>query len=347
MDFDFTTIISIVFLAMFLIPMIRRIFKNATNPESGNLKQYHSSTEYRRRNARIKAKARRVPVVLRGKQNTVGTHAVELPARTAKPAVVMKFEPDMVVSKLSDYTRLIDEVVFNRNNIGEVIILVNSPGGSALHYAALYEQMKRIPACGLELTIIVDLVAASGGYLMSLPATRLLVSPQAIIGSIGVYSSAMNYRRLLEKHGIDAYWFVSGDVKVGVTGTNEVTEDKLSHTQTKIEETHEWFRDLVKRHRTEVDIATVSTGEIWRGEECVEKDLKLVDGLCTSAEYLQQLNESTDIITMGVRKTTSFGERLFGASARIFAKALVQEATTVMDRRLQGEQYDMQTRHNG
>lgn len=330
-DFDFSTVMYVLFALFFVLPLIRRWLKARTNPESGKLKLLYPSTECRRRPARKKATPQKTPVVV-ADGGHVHTELLETPANVKKPVVKITMAPDMMVSQLPELRRLFDEVIANKAEIGEVILLADSPGGSALHYGALYEQVKRLTDAGLKVTALIDLVAASGGYLMILPCTKVFASPQSILGSIGVYASTLNYRRLLENYGIDPYWFVSGDVKVGVAGTNEVTQDAIDHQTKKVKETHDWFRGLVSKHRN-VDIDQVSNGDIWRGDEAL--GLGLIDGLCLRDDYLMKVNETADIITLSVRKSTTMGERLFGRAAKIFADSIVDRIDTAVDRRLQ------------
>jgi serine protease SohB len=90
-----------------------------------------------------------------------------------------------------------------RKGVDEVVVRVESPGGSVTGYGLAASQLLRLRDSGVALTACVDQVAASGGYLMACAADKIISAPFAITGSIGVVAQVPNVHRLLQKNSID------------------------------------------------------------------------------------------------------------------------------------------------
>lgn len=85
----------------------------------------------------------------------------------------------------------------------EVLVRVESGGGVVHGYGLCASQLQRLRDRGLHLTVAIDKVAASGGYMMACVAQHIIAAPFAIVGSIGVVAQLPNFHRLLQKHDID------------------------------------------------------------------------------------------------------------------------------------------------
>eukprot|EP00553_Chaetoceros_curvisetus_P006471 CAMPEP_0204613868 /NCGR_PEP_ID=MMETSP0717-20131115/1788_1 /ASSEMBLY_ACC=CAM_ASM_000666 /TAXON_ID=230516 /ORGANISM="Chaetoceros curvisetus" /LENGTH=294 /DNA_ID=CAMNT_0051626435 /DNA_START=76 /DNA_END=960 /DNA_ORIENTATION=- len=184
----------------------------------------------------------------------------------------------------------------------EVIICVESPGGVVHDFGLAADQLARLRETGKEnsdisLTVCVDKVAASGGYLMACQASpgQLFAAPYAVIGSIGVLRETINVHDVLEKYGVRPLLLTAGDAKAPLTMTNKVTEDNLELVQQNLERVHEAFRDTVSTNRGDAiseSFDKVTSGDVFLGKDAV--GCGLVDGLKTSDEYIFERIQAGD-----------------------------------------------------
>lgn len=223
-------------------------------------------------------------------------------AQNGKPIAVVRFDGDVMATERSNLALLVNEIIFNKDRISKLIVVVTSPGGAVPHYGHAFAELERVRKAGIELDVCVDTVAASGGYLMSLPANKIIAAPFAYVGSIGVVAQVLNYHDLLKRIGVNPLLFTAGQFKRTVTSTGEVTDEGKAHFQGQLDRIHHAFGALVAKYRTGVDIERVTTGEHWSAQESVELGLNLVDEIATSSEYLFSANGNRDLITLSIKK---------------------------------------------
>jgi serine protease SohB len=178
----------------------------------------------------------------------------------------------------------------------EIVVCLESPGGLVHGYGLAASQLARIRQKNIPLTVCVDKVAASGGYMMACLGSRILAAPFAVVGSIGVVAQLPNFHRLLRKHDIDFEVLTAGEYKRTLTVFGENTEAGRRKFQEELEDTHELFKDFVQQNRPQLDIARVATGEHWYGQRAIE--LKLVDEIKTSDEYLAERARDADVFAV-------------------------------------------------
>ena len=171
-----------------------------------------------------------------------------------------------------------------------MVLILESPGGTVSGYGLAASELNRIRNKGIHLTIIVDKVAASGGYMMACIANKIIAAPFAIIGSIGVISQTPNFHQLLKDRGVEFEQITSGKYKRTVTMFGKNTKEDRKKLQSELEDIHNLFKSLIKEKRPSIDIDKISTGEYWLATKA--KELNLVDALMTSDEYLMKLHES-------------------------------------------------------
>ena len=176
----------------------------------------------------------------------------------------------------------------------EVVVRLESGGGMVHSYGLASSQLKRITNKGLRLTVTVDKVAASGGYMMACTAHHIVAAPFAVIGSIGVMAQLPNFNRLLKKHDVDIELHTAGEFKRTLTMLGENTDKGREKFRKDMEDTHELFKDFVHSNREVVDISKVATGEIWYGQKAL--NMNLVDELKTSDEFIYDKVESSDLV---------------------------------------------------
>ena len=229
------------------------------------------------------------------------------PARKSR-LYLLDFEGDMKASGVECLRREITAVLSLAESQDEVLLRLESEGGMVHAYGLASSQLQRIKDHDINLTICVDKVAASGGYMMACVANRLLAAPFAIIGSIGVIAQFPNFHRLLKKNEIDFEMITAGEYKRTLTMFGENTEQDRAKFIDDIQEVHTLFKDFVMQHRPQLNITEVSTGEIWFGQRAVEK--ALVDELQTSDEYIVKACETADVFKVKYEEKKSMLEKL-------------------------------------
>lgn len=203
---------------------------------------------------------------------------------------VINFVGSSMAKEVESLRKEITAVLCVAKDGDEVLVNVESGGGVVHGYGLAASQLQRIKDKGLNLTISIDKVAASGGYMMACVADKIISAPFAIVGSIGVIAQIPNFNKVLKKNDVDFEMHTSGEFKRTLTMFGENTEEGREKFRGELQEVHEMFKDFVSQNRKEVDIAKVSTGEYWYGQKALE--LKLVDDLQTSDDFLLKANDT-------------------------------------------------------
>lgn len=225
-----------------------------------------------------------------------------------KRIYVLNFHGDIRASAVASLREEITAILMVASANDEVFMRLESGGGVVHGYGLAASQLMRIREKNIPLTVSVDKVAASGGYMMACVGNRIIAAPFSIIGSIGVIAQVPNFHRVLKKHDVDFEQFTAGEFKRTVTMFGENTEEAKSKFREEIEDIHVLFKDFIVQHRPEVDITKVSTGESWPGTRALEK--KLVDELKTSDDYLLENSQLADIYEISYVSKKSLLERI-------------------------------------
>ncbi|MGE8563651.1 MAG: protease SohB, partial [Acinetobacter bohemicus] len=189
-----------------------------------------------------------------------------------------------------------------------VVLRLESPGGMVHGYGLAAAQLVRLRDAGFNLTICVDKVAASGGYMMACIANEIVSAPFAVVGSIGVVAQVPNFNRLLKEHHVDFELYTAGQFKRTVTMFGENTAEGKAKFEEELQQTHELFKHFVEKYRPQLNVEKVATGEHWYGKDALE--LNLVDKLQTSDEYLLSLLAQHDVYVIDTRRKPTLGEKL-------------------------------------
>ncbi|WP_071717217.1 protease SohB [Acinetobacter baumannii] len=201
-----------------------------------------------------------------------------------------------------------------------VVVHLESPGGMVHGYGLAAAQLVRLRDAGFHLTICVDKVAASGGYMMACIANEIISAPFAVVGSIGVVAQVPNFNRLLKEHNVDFELYTAGQYKRTVTMFGENTPEGKAKFEEELQQTHVLFKHFVEKYRPQLNVDKVATGEHWYGQDAL--DLNLVDKLQTSDEYLLALLPQHDVYVINTRKKATLGEKL-GLQAAQMADSLI------------------------
>jgi serine protease SohB len=225
-----------------------------------------------------------------------------------KRMFVTSFDGDVKASEAETLSRVISAVLMVATPKDEFVLKLESPGGMVHSYGFAASQLARIRDKGIPLTICVDKVAASGGYMMACIADKILAAPFAVIGSIGVVAQLPNFHKVLKKNDIDYETFTAGEYKRTVTMFGENTEQGRSKFKEELEDTHVLFKEFITRFRPSVDIEKVATGEVWYGVRAIEE--KLIDGLKSSDDYIFDARKDCDIFSVNVVSKKTLMEKL-------------------------------------
>lgn len=212
-----------------------------------------------------------------------------------KPSLyVLHFKGDLSASETSALREEISAIVQVAKPNDEVLLCLESPGGVVHGYGLAASQLMRLKQHNIKLTVAVDKVAASGGYMMACVADKIVSAPFAIIGSIGVVAQIPNIHRLLKKHDVDVDVMTAGEYKRTVTMLGENTEKGKQKFQQELEETHQLFKQFVSQNRPHLDVEQVATGEHWFGQQALH--LNLVDEIMTSDDLLLQAMKEKQLV---------------------------------------------------
>jgi len=192
----------------------------------------------------------------------------------------------------------------------EVVLLVESPGGAVYEYGLAAYQVQRLrdandapkyntdepmstgASLPIKVTVCVDKVAASGGYMIASQANpgQLIAAPFATVGSIGVLREQLNFHDALSKFGVKPLLLKSGFAKAPISTYGKVTDENIKVVQKDLDRVHEAFKNLVETSRKGSTVALanidreVGTGQIFLAQDAYA--LGMVDQLMTSDEYI-------------------------------------------------------------
>ena len=221
---------------------------------------------------------------------------------------MLNFHGDIRASAVASLREEITAILTVASADDEVFLRLESGGGVVHGYGLAASQLMRLREKNIPLTVSVDKVAASGGYMMACVGNRIIAAPFSIIGSIGVIAQVPNFHKVLEKHDVEFDQFTAGEFKRTVTMFGENTDEAKSKFREEIEDIHVLFKDFIVQHRPDVDIVKVSTGESWPGTRALEREL--VDELKTSDDYLLENSQHADIYEINYVSKKSLLERI-------------------------------------
>lgn len=236
--------------------------------------------------------------------------------KAQKPTLyVINFHGDMKASQVEQLREEVTAVLCTATPNDEVLVLLDSPGGVVNSYGLAASQLQRIRDKNIPLTVSIDKIAASGGYLMACVANKIIAAPFAIIGSIGVVTQFPNFHRWLKKHNIDIELLTAGEYKRTLTLFGENTEKGRRKMQEDLEKIHTAFRKYVMSNRQQLDIDEVATGEHWLAKDAFE--LKLVDQLATSDDYLLERMATHKAFKLAIPAKPSLVNKLLKPAAQL------------------------------
>jgi len=254
------------------------------------------------------------------RKKTSDTHELIQSSSKNPRLFVIDFEGDVQVTEIDQLINTIDAALLVAQPGDEFLCTVESPGGLVHAYGLAASQLKRIRDAGFKLTIAVDKVAASGGYMMACVADRIIAAPFSIIGSIGVVAQIPNFNKILQKNNVDIELHTAGEYKRTLTMFGENTDEGRAKFQEELEETHVLFKTFVFNNRPNLDIAQVATGEHWYGEQAI--NLGLIDEISTSQSYLMKAVKDYSVFRLKFEKKVPLTEKLGFSLSRALTRVL-------------------------
>ncbi|MBI5609399.1 MAG: protease SohB [Deltaproteobacteria bacterium] len=254
------------------------------------------------------------------------------PAVRRRRVFVLDFHGDLRASQVANLRQEITAVVAAADDGDQVLLRLESPGGAVHGYGLAAAQLQRLRQRGLQLTVAVDKVAASGGYMMAAVADHIVAAPFAVLGSIGVVMQMPNFNRLLKKHAVDFELLTAGKHKRSLTMFGENSEDGRQQVRQELEDIHILFKDWIAEFRPKLNLDEVADGRTWYGRRAQE--MGLVDALQTSDDWLLEASRDAELLHVRWRPQAALGDRL----QNWVAATLERTAVRVLDRAIEREQ---------
>ena len=221
---------------------------------------------------------------------------------------VINFKGDLKATAVPSLREEVSAVLDVVREGDDVIVCLENHGGVVHEHGLAASQLARIRERDIPLTVCVDKVAASGGYLMACVASKIYAAPFAILGSIGVLAQIPNFNRMLDSHGVDFEQITAGKYKRTVTMFGKNTDEDRAKLKEELEDVHELFKAAIGKYRPDLDLDKVATGEHWYGSRALE--LGLADEIKTSDELLLELAADRDLYRLTYRIKQPLQKRL-------------------------------------
>src|SRR5437868_1932454 len=165
-----------------------------------------------------------------------------------------------------------------KSSAAAVIVHVNSPGGTTAGSEQLYDALMRLKA-KKPLVVVVEGLAASGGYITAIAADHIVVQQSSLVGSIGVLFQFPNFTELLKTVGVKVEEIKSSPLKAAPNGFEPTSPEARAAVEAIVKDSYAWFRGLVqdRRHLDDASLDRVADGRVFTGRQA--RELKLVDEL--------------------------------------------------------------------
>lgn len=313
-------VVTIVVALGLLVAMVVSTARRERAPEKLEVRhlnqKYETMAEIMRKQTLSKKAFKAAAKEHKARKKTARKHVEAAGPGAPKRVFVLNFHGDIKATAAASLREEITALLTLATPSDEVVVRLENAGGLVHEHGFAASQLMRIKDKKIPLTITIDKVAASGGYMMACVADRILAAPFAIVGSIGVLAQLPNFHRFLERHGIDFELFMAGEFKRTVTVFGKNTEEGRTKLREELEDTHVLFKDFVRQYRPGIEIERVATGEHWYGARAVE--LKLVDELMTSDDYLLGASQHAELYEVTYTTKKSVTERVVSLMQQVW-----------------------------
>lgn len=248
----------------------------------------------------------------------------ELDSKREPHLFVLDFKGSIDAKEVNSLREEVTAILAVAREGDEVLLRLESGGGMVHGYGLASSQLDRIKAAGLPLTIAVDKVAASGGYMMACVADKIVSAPFAIVGSIGVIAQIPNFNKLLKKHDIEYEQLTAGEYKRTLTMFGENTDKARDKFKQELEETHVLFKDFIRERRPSLELEKVATGEHWFGTQAKERGL--VDEISTSDDLVVAACKDKTVLSVHYVPKKKLADKLAGVAGRVADSVILKLA---------------------
>ena len=198
------------------------------------------------------------------------------------------------------YREQVLAIIAADDDVKAVIVWINSPGGTVVGSEILYESLREIAA---KKPVVAQMagVAASGGYITALGADYIVARSNTVTGSVGVIMEYPDVSGLLEQVGVQMQVMRSSEIKGGVSPFRTANPEEVAAQEAMIEETYQWFKNLVAERRNLSDSALddVTTGGVFSGRRAVENGLvDALGGDAAARDYLESVTQTLSGLTV-------------------------------------------------
>lgn len=238
----------------------------------------------------------------------------ELDSKREPHLFVLDFHGSIDAKEVSSLREEVTAILAVAQPGDEVLVRLETGGGMVHGYGLASSQLDRLKAAQLPLTISVDKVAASGGYMMACIADKIVAAPFAIVGSIGVIAQIPNFHKLLKRNDIEFEQLTAGEYKRTLTMFGENTDKAREKFKQELEETHGLFKDFIRDHRPALDLEKVATGEHWFGSQA--KALGLVDEIATSDDLIVNACKEKTVLAVRYVRKKKLADKLAGTASQ-------------------------------
>ena len=267
-------------------------------------------------------------------QNALGGNVQVSPVRKRTPyrTYVIDFVGDVMATSAHALSQEVTAIlVAAEPKFDDVLVRVESAGGAVHSYGYAASQINRLKEAGLPVTVAVDKVAASGGYMMACVANKIIAAPFAIVGSIGVVAELPNFNKIITELGVVYKQYTAGKYKRTVGTFAPITDDGESKFIDDLNHTHDLFKSHVSKNRPSVDIDKVATGEHWYGQTAL--GIGLVDEIMTSDDFIYKRMKDREVLKIVYMANKKWEERMRGAVVASFESLLIKTFSLIFNYR--------------
>jgi len=190
-------------------------------------------------------------------------------------------------------TEALDNLARSRNTRA-VIVHIDSPGGTTAGSEELHQALRRV-AAQKPTVVVIDGLAASGGYMAAMAADHIIAQNSSLVGSIGVLFQYPNFTDLLTKVGVKVEEIKSSPLKAAPNGLEPTAPEARAAIEALVVDSYAWFKDILRDRRKldGEDLDRVADGRVFTGRQAVS--LKLADEIGREQEAIDWLAKSSDI----------------------------------------------------
>jgi protease-4 len=200
------------------------------------------------------------------------------------------------------------------SNAAAVVVHINSPGGTTAGSEQLYDSLMRLKA-KKPLVVVVEGLAASGGYIAAIAADHIVAQQSSLVGSIGVLFQYPNFADLLKTIGVKVEEVKSSPLKAAPNGFEPTSPEARDALDALVKDSYAWFKGLVKERRgmDDAQLDKVADGRVFTGHQAI--DLKLIDQLgdekAAVTWLVEQKNVAKDLPVRDYKLSPRFGDLTF------------------------------------